>query len=169
MTKTLPLLSFIFVFLTSFIFIEGKTKKIGEFSNPIQPNLIVGNWVLCTISAKDSIDVIPASGLSVPISSNGTIKITTERVSLLDYISRQLKPGITKFLFSADNSFQFYRKESLAHSGKWTLNNETLVLEFSSGEKINTQSNKIISVDSTELVLESESHGKPITLHFNRQ
>ncbi len=165
MIKKLLLFLLIIPTLSSFHIIEKSVPAFNNYS-PDNENLLVGNWALVKIESPDSIDIIPRSNEGVCISSEKTTAISYQRVALKDYLEKQLMPCITKFVFNKDNTFSFYRKERLTHSGKWFIRKNELVFEFKSGESTNTKLNKIVSINATELILESESHNKPVVFHF---
>lgn len=144
----------------------------GEKAPPCNPSansgsLVVGQWVLSAITSNDSVAVIPRSAEGVPVSSDMAINIRHEQIALADYLKKQLYPGATRFIFKEDQSYEFFRKDNLTHSGHWSVDGEKLKIEFGPEKKIKTS--KIIKLNSTELILESESHNKPVTFYFIRQ
>ena len=167
MKKYSPLYLALFIALVSF-----RTSNYSYNSETLLNNdsLLTGKWVLVNIEAPDSIDIVPRSiamqGLK--ISSEETTKIPYERVVLQDYLQKQLHLGITKFIFNKDNTFSFQREEKLTYSGNWMIQNNELILEYKSAEILNTKFNKLLKLDTNELVLESESHNKTVVFHFRK-
>lgn len=167
MELRLPFLVIIFIVFSSFNGENGEGKsQFLEGDNYTQ--LLEGNWVLVKIEAPDSIDIVPRSLAKegFKISSDQTTTIPYERVVLKDYLSKQLIPGITKFIFNKDNTFIFFRKEAITFSGNWVIQKNELILEYKSAEALNTKLNRLVRLDSRELVLESESHNKIVLFYF---
>lgn len=153
------------VTLLSFNYEREKAPLYNPSANSKSP--VVGQWVLSAISANDSVEVIPRSAEGVPISSDMAINIKHEQIALADYLKKQLFPGTTRFIFKDDQSYAFFRKDNLTHSGYWSIDGDKLKIEFGPEKKIKTS--KIIKLSSTELIIESESHNKPVTFYFIRQ
>lgn len=165
MIKKLPLCLLLLLTLPSFHWIEKPAIPASSDSE----NLLPGKWLLSKIVAKGNIDVIPRSEEGVPVSSDGTIKVKHRQIPLIDYLNKQLFIGVTKFIFKDDFSYEFFRKDKVTHSGKWLMEDKKLTFEFSSGESNIVKVNKIKKLNSTELVMESESHNKPVIFYFTRQ
>ncbi|PCH69452.1 MAG: hypothetical protein COC01_01500 [Bacteroidetes bacterium] len=132
-------------------------------------SLLTGKWVLEKIEASGTFIIAKKKegekGIAYPVSSEGDANIEYEEIPLKKYMETQLIKGVTKFIFTDDKKFEFYRKENLKHNGSWKIQNDELDFMYENGL---SKKNNIIKLNSSQLVITSESHGKPIILHFTK-
>ena len=127
---------------------------------------IQGAWVLSYIDAKGTIQVLKDGNATTTISK--TEKPETIEVPLLTYIQKDMKIGLTSFVFH-EQSYEFYRGRQVTFAGNYKINGQKLKLTFGTDKEPGEKVNKIITLSANQLVIESESHQKPITLFFNKK
>ena len=110
MLKILPLSILLIIFFASFHASEKNDCPLPYATSSNSEQLLLGNWVLVKIEAPDSIDIVPRATAmeGLRISSEQTSTISYQRVALKDYLEKQLKIYVTKFIFNSNNTFDFF-------------------------------------------------------------
>ncbi len=127
-----------------------------------------GEWVLSDIQSNDSIWVAINPNAQSSVSTDGkviTSDVQEKRISIVEYLQKDLSCGITQFVFKG-TQFEFYRSKQLTFKGTFTIKGTKLILEYENGSGKNTKENTIVSLSNEKLVLESESKERPVTLSF---
>lgn len=134
-----------------------------------QNQQIKGSWILKDIQTDAIIYKAKNKSESIALTSNtaSNVKPETEKIALRSYLLNEMMLDVTKFNFT-EKTFQFFRKSELTFEGKFTIENNTIFMDFLHKGVENTKEMKLVSVKDNELVLESSSHNKPFTLIFKR-
>jgi len=130
---------------------------------------VTGKWILANIDSKDTILVQDSYESLMPISSEKVKEkpAMVHKIALKDYMKKDLHPGITKFVFG-NGTFEFYRMETITYSGTFTIKGSALSLFRPTTKNSKPKISKIVLLNEKQLILESESNGKPLTLTFSK-
>ena len=125
-------------------------------------------WILSNLETDAIIYKSVKKSESITVNSKSeNVFENKEKIDLRTYLLNEMSLDVTQFIFKK-NTFKFFRKEDLTFEGIFSLENETIFLNFKHNGVDNSKEMKLISVTESELVLESKSHNKPFILIFKR-
>lgn len=130
-----------------------------------------GEWILSDIQSDDSVWVAVNPNAQTPVvGDNGKLKSDYEekRVSLVEYMQKDLSCGVTRFVFKG-NQFEFYRNRELTFKGTYAVKGSKLVLTYENKGGKSTKENTLVLLNREKMVLGSESKEKPVLLSFFRK